>query len=82
MLKHIGTLLATEKNLDKEIKELKGIGYTTKVKSLGKIENLEKLEEIVKPYGPRRSLTLEDVEKIKGIEFYEIDFYKDEDDLF
>lgn len=84
MLKHIGTQLVTEKELDEAIKELNGIGYTTEVKSLGKIEEeSEELKELMKTEEAIKNLlTLEDIEKLKEIEFYLIDFYKDENDLF
>lgn len=83
MLKHIGTQLVTEKELDEAIKELNGIGYTTDVKSLGKFEESEELKELMKTEEAIKNLlTLEDIEKLKEIEFYLIDFYKDENDLF
>lgn len=83
MLKHIGTQLVTEKELDKEIKELKEIGYTTDIKSLGKFKESEELKEFMKTEEEiKKILTSEDIEKLKEIEFYLIDFYRDEDDLF
>ena len=71
MLKHIGTQLVTEKELDEAIKELNGIGYTTDVKSLGKFEESEELKELMKTEEAIKNLlTLEDIEKLKEIEFY------------
>lgn len=85
MLKHIGTQLVTEKELDKAIKELNEIGYTTDVKSLGKIEEeeSEELKELIKREEAIKSLlTLEDIEELKEIEFYLIDFYMEEKELW
>lgn len=82
-LKHIGTQLVTEKELDEAIKGLNGIGCTTDVKSLGKFEESEELKNLMKTEEEiKKILTPEEIEKLKEIEFYLIDFYKDEDDLF
>jgi len=82
MLKHIGTQLVTEKELDEAIKELNGIGYTTEVKSLGKIEEeeSEELKELMKTEEAIKNLlTLEDIEELKEIEFYLVDLYVEEE---